>query len=208
MKRLAALFILSVASLFAQNIGIGTGSLQATTGNVQSAPFYASGSSATTTSSGTTSAGATSITVASSATFLPNQGMLIGVSGANASTTTAFVTITGVVGNVISFTPALIAGSSYASSTNVQHDDSAAFQAASSAMSPAGGVFFVPTGYYRLNNCNATNSAVVSLPAIAQVNTYVSTPVITVGFSGTYQQSFLAGSSQLQPILQTDCTSG
>lgn len=259
------------------------------TGNVQSAPYYASGSAQTTATSGATAAG-TSVAVASAIDFTKNQGIYIAGAGGlnsvggtityasggsatgsgncwlqatngtggtgasaiiavssgvlgtitivgsgngytglptswtatNQTATTCSGTvvttggtlaasnyigkITNVSGTTLTITPATT--TSVSNGALVQHDDSAAFQAASDSMNPSGGMFFVPLGFYRLNNCNNENGAVVSLPGIQRSGSDYNNVIVSVGFTGAYQGGHLNTSSQIMSVLQTDCTSG
>ena len=129
-----------------------------------SAPYYhdviknynASGSRATTT--GTVSSGSSTLTVADASTFIVGHGIFIfgaGASGANKVTT-----ITAKTGNVITLASA---ANTAVTGAVVQHDDSAAINAAiAAAVAASGGTVFFKNGYYRCNGpfISATNSVI------------------------------------------------
>jgi hypothetical protein len=133
--------------------------------NIQSAPYYASGSSATTTLSGTFAANATSSSVASCATFSPNEGVYIpgaGTSGAN-----YIGTVVSCSGATLTVTPAI--STTVSSGTLVEHDETNAFQSAINALASTGGTIFVPNGTYNVNGPlqnTATTNAILTLPSI------------------------------------------
>jgi hypothetical protein len=112
---------------------------------VRSAPYYASGSDATTT--GSISSGSTSLRVASGSTFSVNQG--IHIAGAGASGADYVGTVNAVGGNNINISPA---ASTTVSGAVVRHDDTDAINnAIAAAFKAGGGKVYFPLGYYRVN---------------------------------------------------------
>lgn len=167
-----------------------------------------SGSSATTTLTAIAAAGATSITVTTN-TFAAGQGILIGVSGQNASTTTFIGTVLSVSGSTVTLTSAITAGSSYAIGANVQHDDSVALGNGFAYLEAnGGGTMRLQPGFYRANNCNAagTNSSVWTF-ANTPVNSSFTTAVIPIEFE-SYAVSDAPVGGNASAIIQTDCASG
>ncbi len=110
--------------------------------------------------------GATTINVNNAASYALGQGMFIYTG--TSSTLGQVVSITSITGNAITFTPGIVNASGVASGVFVQHDDSAAFQAAVNLVSYTQSVnLYVPDGYYQLNNPEITNVwAPVKLPSL------------------------------------------
>jgi hypothetical protein len=115
---------------------------------------------------GAIASGATSVTVNNAASYAVGQGLFIYTG--TSSTVGQVVSITGISGNVITFTPGIVNASGVASGVFVQHDDTAAFQAAANLVTQTQNVnLYVPDGYYQLNGPEITNVwAPVSLPSL------------------------------------------
>ncbi|HEY1413003.1 MAG TPA: hypothetical protein VGF36_12730, partial [Rhodopila sp.] len=118
------------------------------------------GENATTTA---TFAAGTSGQVSTCATFLPKEGILIG--GAGAAGANYVGTVISCIGSFLTVTPAT--STSVGSGAAVQHDESAAFQAAVTAGALTGITIYVPDGFYMLNGPLQDPShanAVIDLP--------------------------------------------
>jgi hypothetical protein len=127
--------------------------------------FGASGSAITTTTSGTNSSGATNITVASSATFKDGQGIFI--AGAGVAGVHYIGTINGTPTDAthIAITPAT--STTVLAGALVQHDDTAAFNAALAAVGAAGGgEVFAHNGFYRVNGAFGSQNGIIEFPQL------------------------------------------
>ncbi len=113
---------------------------------ITAAPYYGSGSATTTTTSGTFGVG-TSGSVASCSTFSANQGVYI--AGAGAAGVSYVGTVVSCSGTTLTITPTT--ATSVANGTLVQHDDTAAVQAAIAALTTTGGKVVFPDGMYHIN---------------------------------------------------------
>lgn len=169
---------------------------------VTQAPYYASTAGATTTTvSGTFGIG-TSGSVASCSTFLPHQGVLI--AGAGTSAANYVGTVVSCNSTTLTVTPNTV--TSVSSSNVVQHDESAAFQAAITALASTGGNIYIPDGKYLLNGPLQDTSganAILVMPHLALAN---STVTRFIGFKEPASLEVIP-----QPtgaVIQTSATSG
>jgi len=157
---------------------------------ITQAPYYASTAGGTTT---TTAGGFTGTTgpVVSCSTFLANNGVLI--VGAGTSGTNYIGTVVSCTGTTLVVTPAT---STLVSSGVVQHDETAAFLAAFTALNPTGGTIWVPNGTYLVNGPLQDTSganAILPMPKIANY----STSLTGIRIAGLGNQAY-AG-----PVIQT-----
>lgn len=117
----------------------------------------------------------TSGTVASCSTFLAGQGVFITGAGAGGNYVGTVVSCTGTSMVVTPATSTLV------SSVLVQHDESAAFQAAITSLASSGGTIYLPDGWYLVNGPLQDTShanAVIKLPNINYGASATLTPVI------------------------------
>lgn len=118
----------------------------------------------TTTLSGAVVNGATSIPLTDAATYQLGHGVLI--TGGKTGGADLITQITGVSGNTLTISPGISNVSGVASGVNVQHDDTAAFQAAVNLVTPLLTVnIFVPDGYYQINGPADVNNIIIRLPS-------------------------------------------
>lgn len=172
----------------------------------------------TTTTASSVSSGATSIPLTTSASYQIGQGVLI--TGGATSAANLVTTITGVSGNTITISPGISNASGVAAAVNVQHDDTAAFQAAVNLVTPQQTVsIFVPDGFYQINGApqnTSTANAIVQFPSINYYSSNVanwssqSTLVITANTPASQDQSYLVSGWQIPhmtgAIIQTNKT--
>ncbi len=154
-------------------------------------PYNASTNGGTTTVTSGTFAAGTSGSVASCSTFLPNQGVLI--TGAGTSGANYIGTVVSCSGTTLTVTPATV--TSVANGIVVQHDETAAFQSAITALTSTGGTIYVPDGTYLVNGPLQDTSganAVLTLPNIG-LNSAPSFPISIVGFTSITPFSFAGG---------------
>lgn len=174
---------------------------------VTSAPYYAAGSAATTATVGSTAAG-TSVVVASAATWATGEGIYIAGAGAGAANYVG--TVTAISGASFTISPAT--STAVANGTLVQHDDTAAFQSALSALAAGGGSVSIPNGYYRMNAPQQTVnglSTILALPTVTENSSLNSNPFITIELRGQQEPTVnLTTSSQGGVVLDTDETTG
>jgi hypothetical protein len=178
--------------------------------NVKDAPYYASGSANTYTCS--ISSGTTTLTCTASTDFVAGQGLSI--PGAAAAAATLFTTVSS--GSGTTWTVGTSA-STTATSVNVKHDETDAFNAALAAVFGAGGgTVYVPKGFYRVNKpTDATSGGVIYPPQNAWTGglnqTFVSLALVgevkpswgdygVIG-GGVVIQSSTAGTGTLPAIL-------
>lgn len=152
----------------------------------------------TTTTSTLAASGATAVALTNASSYLQGQGALLfgcGASGAN-----QLVTISAVTGNVLTITPGIANASGCASGSAVQHDDTAAFQAAVNLVtSQQNTKVFLPDGFYQINppTLTASNNA-IDIPCIEYYSTDLSlwAPQSTLEITGMtaapQTQSYLA----------------
>lgn len=173
---------------------------------VAAPPYNAAGSATTTTTVGSTTAG-TSVVVASASTWAVSQGIYI--AGAGAGGANYVGTVTGIAGTTFTISPAT--STTVSSGTTVQHDDTAAFQAAINALT-TGGNIVVPNGYYRLNAPQQTInglSVVLALPTIAENAALATNPFITIQLTGQQDPTVnLTNTLQGGAVLDTDENTG
>lgn len=175
---------------------------------VTAAPYNASGAGATTTTlNAALPSGSTSMTVASSSTFAAGQNVFITGGGTDDVTGTGHIaTITAVSGNTITFAPATT--SAAANNASVQHDDTAAFNAAVTAAVAApnsGATIYVPNGLYLIRGPlldTSASSAQIPMPK-SQAYAGANVSIEIAGLSPVVQIGSSNGS-----ILQTFATSG
>ena len=172
--------------------------------NVTQPPYFASGSSATTTTVGTTPVGA-SVTLSDATSFKAGYGITI--AGAGPSGATYFGSVVSASGSVLTITPAT--STSVSAGAVVRHDDTAALQAAITAAGTAGGgALYLPAGFYRVNGAlqdtSGANGKLImpNVPYIANPPT----PLISISIIGSSTQG-LTGST-VGTIIQTDGTTG
>jgi hypothetical protein len=174
---------------------------------VTSAPYYASGSVTTTTTVGSTAAG-TSVVVSSASTWTVGEGIYIAGAGAGAANYVG--TVTAISGANFTISPAT--STIVAHGTLVQHDDTAAFQSAITALAASGGSISIPSGYYRMNAPQQTVnglSTILALPTIVESSGLNSNPFITVQLSGQQEPTVnLTTSPQGGVVLDTDENTG
>ncbi len=147
--------------------------------NVGLAPYYASGSATTTTTSGTFGVG-TSGTIASCTSFSASQGIYI--AGAGAAAANYIGTVVSCSAGALVITPAT--STSVANGTLVQHDDTAAIQAAITALASSGGTIFFSDGFYRANGAFQDVShanAVLLMPVVAYYGNAAPVSIALVG---------------------------
>ena len=146
-----------------------------------SAPYYASGSGVTTTTSAPFQAG-TSGFVASCTSFMANEGVYI--AGAGTYGTNYIGTIVSCSGTTLTVTPAT--STTVASGALVQHDETAAFNAAIGAIailpSPIGSIW-LPDGYYRVNGPLLDPSGANAILPMPKTPNY-SHPMMSVSVEG------------------------
>lgn len=132
--------------------------------------FYASGDATTTTTTGSNANGATSIAVASSSTFYNGQGIYIAGAGAAGAPYIGTVNGTPPNGTHINVTPAI--STTVSAGALVQHDDSAAIQAAINAIvAHGGGQVYGHNGRYRCNGAfDAVSNGIITLPTNVSTN--------------------------------------
>lgn len=168
---------------------------------IGAAPYNASAAGGTATTASATFAVGTSGSVASCSTFLANQG--VRVAGAGAAGASYFGKVVSCSGTTLTVTPAT--STSVASGAVVQHDETAAFQSAITALTN-GGTIYVPDGAYLVNGPLQDTSganAVLTMPHIQ----YVSTPVaISISIQGFTLPSATNGTGGA--IIQTSAPSG
>jgi hypothetical protein len=176
------------------------GSSEPTTINLTASPYFASPNGATTTT-GTFSASATSGTVGSCSTFVAGNGVYIAGGASGGWPGTAYIgTVVSCTSTTMVITPAI---SNSVSGAVVQHDETAAFKSAFTAMATLGGEIDLYNasstvqGVYLVNGAlqnTGTANAILQLPTnsnpVAQVNikikgftTWLSSPVIQTSLS-------------------------
>ena len=148
---------------------------------ITQSPYNASTAGATTTTTSGTFGIGTSGSVTSCSTFLAGNGVLItgaGTAGANYIGTVASCT-----GTTLTVNPAT--STSVANGTNVQHDETAAYLAAVSALNTAGGGnIWIPNGLYLLGGPLLQTSganAVLPMPVLPNYEN----PEVSISFKGT-----------------------
>lgn len=175
-----------------------------------------------TTTSASAATGASSITLANANTYAVGQGLLVGTGasgGGNLITTiTSVNTGTGAVG----ISPSIGNASGIASGVNIQHDDTAAFQAAVNRAGYISNVnILIPDGFYQVNGApSGTENSAIHLPSVLYYpgccgasTIWNSQAVVDMGggspASAPQTQSYIA-TSQIPPmsgvILHTDNT--
>ena len=189
--------------------GIGTGVYasygcplnNATQFCITQVPYNASTSGATTTASSATFAAGTTGTVASCSTFVAGNGVYI--AGAGASGANYIGTIVSCAGTALTVTPAT--STSVASGALVKHDETAAFQAAITAIGSSGGTIYIPDGTYLVNGSlqdTGGANAVLTMPAVA-LNSAPSQSITLKGLTRPVGIGDTGGA-----IIQTDINSG
>lgn len=152
------------------------------------APYYASTAGLTATTVSGTFAVGTSGSVASCSTFTANEGVYI--AGAGAAGAAYIGTVVSCSGTTLTITPAT--STSVSSSNVVQHDESAAIQAAITALASTGGNIWFPDGTYLVNGPlqdTGGANAILNLPSIVYGN---NTPLpIEIAFRGLKQPTQL-----------------
>lgn len=127
---------------------IGASVIYSPNGALNVMAFGASGSAVATTTVGTTTASSTSVTLTSASTCAAGQGITI--AGAGAAGALYIGTISNVTGAVLTITPAT--STTVSAGAAVNHDDTAAWQAALAHFGSAGshlsGELFCPSGDY------------------------------------------------------------
>ena len=183
--------------------------------NLNLAPYYVSGSGATTTTSGSVSANSAAIPVADASSFSTNQGIYIagaGSAGANYLGTVQYVS-----GNTITVSPVT---STTVSNAQVQHDETAAINAAVAdlASGAINGTLRLPSGVCNLNGPllqTGSANAVVPMPNIT-FGSATWGPSLAVAFEGAIDPPLsmtVAGNITITPhtqgtIIQTKASSG
>lgn len=141
---------------------------------VTRAPYYASGDARTTTTVGTTAAG-TAVTLTADIGLSAGQGVFI--AGAGVAAVDYIGTVVSCVGTALVVTPAT--STSVSAGAKVQHDSSAAINAAMASAVASGGVrCYFPPGFYRVNGpiLDPTNAK-----CILQVPDIVYSPAVLPG---------------------------
>lgn len=145
--------------------------------------------------------------VASASTWAVNEGIYI--AGAGAAGANYVGTVTGLSGSTFTISPAT--STTVPNGTLVQHDDTAAFQAAINALT-TGGNIVVPNGYYRMNAPQTTVnglSAVLQIPQVTQNGSLNSNPFITIQIQGQEDPTVnLTNTLQGGVVLETDENTG
>ena len=179
-------------------------------------PVYELGS---TTTSGTTSPG-TSVVLANAASYQVGHGILI--TGAGAAGVDYVGTISNVNSNTLTITPTT--STSVVTGTNVQHDETGAFQTAITAVGNLGtGKIIVPDGFYQINGPlqdTGSANAILLMPKIHYFSGTIPgaglwSPMVTIDIEGItpvpFNNNYLA--YQTIPtlagtIIQTSRTAG
>lgn len=178
----------------------GTGGVtDPTTIVLTAAPYYASPFGATTTT-GTFSGSATSGTVGSCSTFTANEGVLIAGGASGGWNGTSYIgTVVSCVGTTMTITPAITTG---VTGATVQHDETAAFTSAITALASEGGTIQLPNasatvqGVYLVNGAlqnTGTANAILQMPTISNVLALVNIKIqgLTKWFSSPIVQTAL-----------------
>ena len=172
------------------------------------APAYAASGSAVQTT-GTFAVGTTG-TVASCASFQAGNGVYI--AGAGAAAVNYIGTVASCSGTAMAVNPAT---STSVSGAKVQHDETAAFQSAITALSGLNGKIVVPDGFYRLNGPLQDTLGANSILLLPDIRSDVTaTPGASLEITGSttafpaYTIGLSTVPSTTGSILQTDGTSG
>lgn len=161
---------------------------------ITDAPYNASNAGLTTTTTTATFAPGASGQVASCSTFSANQGVLI--TGAGASGVNYVGKILSCTGTTLTVSPNT--STSVAGGTVVQHDESAAFQAAVTAGATNGITAYIPDGWYLINGPlqdPAHAAAVIDLPNLNYGA--AATPAPVIRFSGFTRPSTETGAGAI-----------
>jgi hypothetical protein len=178
----------------------GGGSSDPTVIDITAAPYYASPYGATTTT-GTFSASATSGTVGSCSTFVAGNGVYIAGGASGGWTGTAYIgTVVSCTGTTLTFTPAI---TNSVTGAVVQHDETAAFLAAFTALTTSpGGKINLPSaalgvqGVYLVNGPLLQTSGANAILPMPQIPNY-STTITDIEIAGFRDQTYTG------PIIQT-----
>lgn len=185
--------------------GLGPGciSLGADQICITAPPYYASWQGATTTTTSGTFGVGTSGLIASCSTFLANEGVLI--TGAGTAGANYIGTIVSCTGTTLTVTPST--ATSVATSTVVQHDETAAFLAAIAALNPSSGIIWVPDGVYLVNGPLLDTSganAILPMPKIANYTT----PLVDISIQGFTLPNWGGPPFTQGTVIQTSATTG
>lgn len=143
------------------------------------APYYASPAGLTTTTAASISSGSTSTTVASCSTFTAGNGILI--PGAGAAGVNFYPPVVSCTGTTLTWTGAT---STTVTSVTIQHDESAAFNAAVTALNTAGsGTIWLPDGTYLANGPLQQTSGANAIIPMPVITNYTS-PLVNITISG------------------------
>ncbi len=168
---------------------------------ITSAPYYASPSGLTITTVSRTFAAGTSGKIASCSTYAPNNGVYI--AGAGASGADYIGKVISCIGNTLVVIPAT--STKVLSGTVVQHDETAAFQAAINTAGTLGIAIVGPDGWYniygQLQDTSGAN-AVLKLPSVA-LGSAPSVPISISGLTPPVGYGYDGGM-----VIQTPCISG
>ncbi len=149
---------------------------------ITSAPYYGSGSGATTTTTSGIFGVGTSGSIASCSTFSAGQG--ISIAGAGTAGNRYIGTVVSCASGALVVTPPT--STSVGGSTLVQHDETNAIQSAMTALASTGGTIYMPTGIYLVNGpLQDTSGAncVLKVPTIPGASGVNVIPITFQGFT-------------------------